>query len=96
MQVKTNKVVLMARSVPRGWRRWSALAWCSPATVSAEGAQLNGRPFPASVTAEGAQLNGRPFPASVTAEGAQLNGRPSPSAVTRSHGHGRGLVSQRL
>ena len=28
-----------------------------PATASAEGAQLNGRPFPASATAEGAQLN---------------------------------------
>src|SRR5262249_49136724 len=28
-----------------------------PATLSAEGAQLNGRPSPASATAEGAQLN---------------------------------------
>jgi SAM-dependent MidA family methyltransferase len=34
----------------------------SPATVSAEGAQLNGRPFPATAWAEGAQLNGRPSP----------------------------------
>src|SRR2546429_4674192 len=48
-----------------------------PATASAEGAQLNGRPFPATVSAEGAQLNGRPFPATASAEGAQLNGRPS-------------------
>src|SRR5262245_29130487 len=28
-----------------------------PATASAEGAQLNGRPFPATASAEGAQLN---------------------------------------
>src|SRR5262249_27703725 len=35
--------------------------------------------FPATVSAEGAQFNGRPFPATAWAEGAQLNGRPSPS-----------------
>ena len=34
----------------------------SPATVSAEGAQLNVPPFPATAWAEGAQLNGRPSP----------------------------------
>jgi hypothetical protein len=28
-----------------------------PATASAEGAQLNGRPFPATASAEGAQFN---------------------------------------
>jgi SAM-dependent MidA family methyltransferase len=33
-----------------------------PATASAEGRQLNGRPFPATAWAEGAQLNGRPSP----------------------------------
>src|SRR5262249_51287980 len=31
-----------------------------PATASAEGAQLNGRPFPATASAEGAQLNAPP------------------------------------
>jgi hypothetical protein len=36
---------------------------CSPATVSAEGAQFNGRPFPATVSAEGRQFNGAPSPA---------------------------------
>ena len=51
-----------------------------PASVTAEGAQLNVPPFPASVTAEGAQLNVPPFPASVTAEGAQLNVPPSACA----------------
>jgi len=34
----------------------------SPATASAEGAQLNGPPFSATAWAEGAQLNGRPSP----------------------------------
>ena len=34
----------------------------SPATVSAEGRQLNGAPFPASATAEGPQLNAAPSP----------------------------------
>jgi len=34
----------------------------APATVSAEGAQLNVPPFPATAWAEGAQLNGRPSP----------------------------------
>jgi SAM-dependent MidA family methyltransferase len=34
----------------------------SPATASAEGAQLNVPPFPATAWAEGAQLNGRPSP----------------------------------
>jgi hypothetical protein len=32
----------------------------SSATVSAEGAQVNGPPSPATVSAEGAQVNGRP------------------------------------
>src|ERR687888_492912 len=36
-----------------------------PATASAEGAQLNGRPFPATASAEGAQFNVPPFPACV-------------------------------
>src|SRR5215475_1309643 len=40
-----------------------------PATVSAEGRQLNGAPFPASATAEGPQLNAAPFPATASAEG---------------------------
>jgi hypothetical protein len=31
-----------------------------PATASAEGAQLNGRPFPATASAEGRQFNGAP------------------------------------
>src|SRR5262245_24804099 len=35
---------------------------CSPATVSAEGAQFNGRPFPATAWAEGPQLNAAPSP----------------------------------
>src|SRR5262245_26127588 len=48
-----------------------------PATVSAEGAQLNGRPFPATASAKDAQLNGRPFPATASAEGRQFNGAPS-------------------
>src|SRR5262252_6822021 len=34
--------------------------------------------FPATASAEGAQLNGRPFPATAWAEGAQLNAAPSP------------------
>jgi hypothetical protein len=33
-----------------------------PATASAEGAQLNGRPFPATASAEGRQFNGAPSP----------------------------------
>src|SRR5262249_33301547 len=53
-----------------------------PATVSAKGAQLNGRPSPATASAEGAQLNGRPFPATASAEGAQLNGRPFPATAS--------------
>ena len=35
--------------------------------------------FPATVSAEGRQLNGAPFPASATAEGAQFNVPPSPA-----------------
>src|SRR4029453_13739855 len=31
-----------------------------PATASAEGAQLNGRPFPATASTEGRQFNGAP------------------------------------
>src|SRR5206468_3612405 len=41
----------------------------SPATVSAEGRQLNGAPFPATASAEGAQFNVPPFPATAWAEG---------------------------
>jgi len=48
-----------------------------PATASAEGAQLNGRPFPATASAEGAQFNVSPFPATASAEGRQFNGAPS-------------------
>ena len=48
-----------------------------PATASAEGAQLNGRPFPATASAEGRQFNGAPFPATASAEEAQFNVPPS-------------------
>src|SRR5262249_36873505 len=58
-----------------------------PATASAEGAQLNGRPFPATASAEGAQLNVPPFPATASAEGAQLNAPPFPAG----EGGGEGL-----
>ena len=34
-------------------------------------------PLPATASAEGAQLNGRPFPATASAEGAQFNVPPS-------------------
>ena len=51
----------------------------APATASAEGAQVNGRPFPATASAEGAQLNVPPFPATAWAEGPQLNAAPSPA-----------------
>ena len=50
----------------------------SPATVSAEGRQLNGAPFPATASAEGAQFNVPPFPATAWAEGPQLNAAPFP------------------
>src|SRR6266567_2328134 len=50
----------------------------APATASAEGAQVNGRPFPATASAEGAQFNVPPFPATAWAEGPQLNAAPFP------------------
>src|SRR5215831_15559276 len=50
----------------------------SPASVTAEGPQLNAAPFPATASAEEAQLNVPPFPATASAEGAQLNVPPSP------------------
>src|SRR5262247_3757459 len=48
-----------------------------PATASAEGRLIKGGPFPASVTAEGAQLNVPPFPATASAEGRLIKGGPS-------------------
>jgi hypothetical protein len=50
-----------------------------PATASAEGAQLNGRPFPATASAEGAQFNVPPFPATASAEGRLIKGGPFPA-----------------
>src|SRR5436309_8550709 len=46
---------------PKPLRQRGSQAPCPPpATASAEGAQLNGRPFPATASAEGRQFNGAP------------------------------------
>src|SRR5215475_4935378 len=55
-------------------------------------------PLPATASAEGAQLNGRPFPATASAEGRQFNGAPSlrPRVLTGVRGRAVDAVHRRL